>query len=155
MAETECYICHKVIQFDLPYYSMERLLQKKSDGACGNDEIQEVPMPCAVLITCDRCIDNISTDDLDSDLMPFGLIGLEKNRLRECYKELLENREDIPIAISCSVCDRDIEVGSKYIRIHLSLEVAHKYGVEPLRVTTIGLLCNECSHSARELMSSS
>ena len=149
----ECYICDQEITTGAQYYSLERIVYRKVDGSCWNDEIQSAPMPTAILIVCEGCMSRLSTGLISHSRKPHELLIIEETRLAECFDDIAHGREIVAEARSCGLCDRDIEVGSIYMRIHLSLEIeCEDDSVKPLCVTTITILCDKCSEIARTLM---
>lgn len=119
----------------------------------GTDEIQSAPMPTAVLVACEGCMSRLSAGLISHTGKPHELLIIEENRLAECFNDIAHGQEIVPEARSCGICDRDIEVGSIYMRIHLSLEIeCEDDSVEPLSVTTITILCGKCSEIARTLI---
>lgn len=150
MSGAECYICGQEIPKDVPYYCIERIVYRKLDGSCWNDEIQSTPMPTAVLVACESCTARLSAGLISHSGEPYELLIIEEERLAECLDDLSHGREVIPEAQSCSICEKDIEVGSTYMRIHLCSEVMCENGsVKPLGVTTIAIMCDKCAEIAR------
>jgi len=153
MSGAECYICEQQIPKDVPYYCIERIVYRKLDGSCWNDEIQSTPMPAAVLVACEGCMARLSAGFISHSGEPYELLIIEEDRLTECLDDLSHGREVIPDAQSCSICEEDIEVGSTYMRIHLSSEVmCENDSVKPLSVTTIAIMCDKCAEIARRLI---
>ena len=153
MSGAECYICEQQIPKDVPYYSIARIVYHKLDGSCWNDEIQSMPMPTAVLVACEGCMARLSAGLISHNGEPYELLIIEEDRLAECLDDLSHGREVIPDAQSCSICEKDIEVGSTYMRILLSSEVmCENNSVKPLSVTTIAIMCDKCSEIARRLI---
>lgn len=153
MSGAECYICGQQIPKDVPYYCIERIVYRKLDGSCRNDEIQSRPMPTAVLVACEGCMARLSAGLISHSGEPYKLLIIEENRLAECLDDLSHGREAIPDAQPCSICEEDIKVGSTYMRIHLSSEVTCGNDlVKPLSVTTIAIMCDKCAEIARLLI---
>lgn len=69
----ECYICGQEIPKDVPYYCIERIVYRKLDGSCCNDEIQSTPMPTAVLVACDDCFVRLSAGTISHSGEPLSL----------------------------------------------------------------------------------
>lgn len=139
----ECCICEKPISFGDIYYALTRMLYKKKDGYPGHDEILYDPMPEAILIACKACMLDITSGNT-TNFGPFQLYSIEKSRITESYFTIEDGNDAIPRARGCSICGKYIEDGTRYLRIHLSKEVAHDQCIEQLAVDTIGILCSDC-----------
>ena len=149
----ECYICDKELPTDTQYYSLSRMIYHKLDGSCWNDEIQYSPMPTAVLVACESCMGLLSTGSISHSGKPYKLLDIEENRLAKCFEDITHGQDEIPDARTCENCDQNIEVESIYMRIHLSLEIVREDDtVKPLSVTSIAILCDECSEIGRILI---
>ena len=150
----ECDVCKKEIPTGSHYYSIVRGMFRRSTASGYDHKFERRQPPNSVLTVCEGCIVLLRTGRA-----PFRLLTIEEERIPECVDTLkreliysLIHDDDvilIPDVHSCSICDRDIEIGSQYMLIRLSSRLGLEDGsVRSLDITSLATLCYRCSRTA-------